>query len=166
MQSSELLQLPFPYTERKPQRRDTRAWAGPWSHQTQTRKNIAARQGGNTSDLRMSSTNQTTLITGKWEGARVHLCELKRPVGQQRRDPAGTFGQVTVKLGWRFDGVLRHVLVDVLNSALRNTKWWARCLRKTTNQAGQQMTTELESHPHNFKNNHVPIWAHFKGIDL
>lgn len=54
---------------------------------------------GNMSDLRMFSANTSTFVTGKREGARVYLCELKRPVGQQRRDPVGTFGQVTVKLG-------------------------------------------------------------------
>lgn len=65
-----------------------------------------------------------TLITR--QTTRVYLCELKGPVRQKRCDPIGTFGQVAVKLGRRFDSILRHVLVDVLDSALRNkTYWWA-----------------------------------------
>lgn len=59
-----------------------------------------------------------TLITRQTTS--VYLCELEGPVRQKRCDPIGTFGQVAVKLGRRFDSILRHVLVDVLDSALRN----------------------------------------------
>lgn len=47
-------------------------------------------------------------------GSKTYLCELKGPIRQQRCDPVGTFGQVAVELGRRFDSVLRHVLMDVL----------------------------------------------------
>lgn len=50
----------------------------------------------------------------------MYLRELKSPVRQQRRNPIGTFRQMTVKLGCRFYSILRHVLMDVLYSALRD----------------------------------------------
>lgn len=46
--------------------------------------------------------------------AETYLRELEGSVRQQRCDPVGTFGQVAVELGRGFDGVLRHVLMDVL----------------------------------------------------
>lgn len=60
------------------------------------------------------------MITQCLGEASAYLRELKSPVRQQRCDPIGTFGQVAVELGRRFDSILRHVLMDVLYSALGN----------------------------------------------
>lgn len=73
------------------------------------------------------------------KGDRVYLRELKSSVRQQRRDPVGTFGHVTVELGRRLYCVLRHDLVDVLYSSLRDKTQqlapWSQKKLKSTNAA-------------------------------
>lgn len=49
----------------------------------------------------------------------VLLREFKGSVGQQRGDPRGVLGDVTVKFGCGVQDTLRHVLKDVLQPALK-----------------------------------------------
>lgn len=158
VQSLELLQLPCLCTERKPQRRGTRALAVPWSHQMQTQKNIARRQQNThikiykfcpRNQIRLKYHFDTTLPTiSEWKRTNVYLCQLKSPIRQQRRHPIGTFGQVTVKLRWRFDSILRRVFMDVLNSTLRNKRyWWACCPTRIRNLSTSQIENRMGAIP-------------------
>ena len=49
----------------------------------------------------------------------VLLREFKGSVGQQRGDPRGVLGDVTVKLGCGVQDTLRHVLKDALQPSLK-----------------------------------------------
>lgn len=104
------------------------------------------------------------------KGARVYLRELKSSVRQQRRDPVGTFGHVTVELGRRLYRVLRHDLVDVLYSSLRDKTHCSMgtVVAKETEKHRhcKDVKEEWQTYPHNFKNDHVSRRTGFEGIDL